>query len=129
MKTACHCPEERDVIVCPSGHRVVQLRRLPGSSSLEVVADGSLYYHTRCPTCGQMWRIQKAQKQRPRLAVKVPSEGACEFDDTPLRLKFLEERLGLADGEICRWARCESTAAKDYVFCPRHLYVFSLVYY
>jgi hypothetical protein len=77
----------------------------------------------RCRHCEQHWRIDVSDKYQIQFAVKIDDINHWqEFDDLPLRKKFLLESRGGLTEEKCIWQGCSNYRVKGVAYCLDHLF-------
>lgn len=93
-------------------------------NNLTEISEGNWVKLMRCPSCGQLWRVDVWDKLQIQFAVKLDSEDGWEHvDTTALQKQFLlESRGGNEEGTSCIWAGCDLPAVKGVVYCIEHLY-------
>src|ERR1022692_2507556 len=78
---------------------------------------------SRCRICGQYWRVDEWDKFHTQFAVKINDPAHWqEYDDLPLRKKFLLESRGGITNEKCIWQGCTNNRVKGVVLCIDHLF-------
>ena len=84
---------------------------------------GNWVYLMKCPTCGQLWRVDEWDKYQPQYAVKLPtSENWQAFEAIPLiKKKIVENRGGISE-QLCMWRNCNEKQVNGSAFCVDHLY-------
>ncbi|MBG21926.1 MAG: metal-binding protein [Idiomarinaceae bacterium] len=116
MKAPCQCKESPELVdLSKEGKELVA-----EFSELDV---GNWVYLMKCPTCGQLWRVDEWDKYQPQYAVKLPtSENWQAFEAIPLiKKKMVENRGGISE-QLCMWRNCNEKQVNGSAFCVDHLY-------
>ena len=79
--------------------------------------------YRKCSICGQIWKVEENNNLKGQLAFKVPKNIKFDqFDETPLRINYIESSYGIDDSKKCKWNSCEHNVLKGMEICAWHAY-------
>lgn len=94
-------------------------RLYPG---FQVVASTGWRLLLRCPSCGQLWKMDEYDKYQTQLAMKVSNAPDWDTDDTIERKAYLLASRGGLGTDVCGWIDCPNTQLRGSAYCVDHLY-------
>lgn len=89
----------------------------------DLVATGNWVKLMRCPTCGQLWKVDEWDKYQTLYALKIAHQEFWESADATSLVKdrMVQNRGGLSDDK-CMWQHCKLKAVRGSAYCVNHLY-------
>jgi hypothetical protein len=92
-------------------------------TSLDLIASGNWIRLCRCRNCGQLWRVDEADKYQTQFAFKLSNVAGWEaFDTKPVEIELLVKSRGGLSNQQCGKLGCDKRAVHGAAFCPDHLY-------